>query len=178
MITITKMPDIGKFLAVFKQRRREFYGSAAQEVIDDIIVGIIEEKDITGGSFPALEPETIARKGHNHPLINAGLLTQDHTYRLNNQCRTDSAEVTVKPVTAPLVGIDGKPVKMKTGNKTKTGKDQMATLRDTPRNEVAVILQEMGINGKKWLFFGVSERASRKVMVIMDEVIMDSLNSL
>jgi len=51
---------------------------AAATIIADMRSGIKNRKDITGHSFPELEPSTINKKGHDQPLVDMNILRRDH----------------------------------------------------------------------------------------------------
>lgn len=153
-------PDFRKFEKAFSKRRKDFFDAALQLVVSDIVKGIKTDKSMIGGSFPALEPETIAKKGHSRPLIDKGLLSDEYTYKKLNQWRTDRAELTIKPLSRALA----------------------AGVRDTPRDQVGVELQIDGIDSKsgrkKFFFFGISQDASDKMNLVLNRIIEESLESI
>lgn len=169
MANITmQVPNFGKFSAEVKARRKEFYAAAMTAVVRDMIKGIQDRKAITGGAFPALEPETVALKGHDRPLIDKGLLTDEFTYQQVNKFLIDTAEITIKPRTRTITK----------GNKKKG----IAKVEDTPRDQVGVELQINGIDskhGKKFFrFFGISMDASQEIMTLADTIVQESLEKI
>jgi hypothetical protein len=146
-------PDLAsRFTQFLAAHRKDFYDSAMNVVIEDITRGIVNQVDITGGSFPALEPETIRRKGHSMALIDKGLLYKPSTYSKLNQHRQDRAEIGVKPVSKS---------------------------KDTPRNEVGEHLQINGVKSKsglkKFYFFGISRDAEATILGLHDILVDEAL---
>jgi len=164
MITFVKVPDFKAFARMMEKKREDFYAAAMLAVVRDIIQGIETGMDVTGSFFPMLEPETIARKGHARPLIDKGLLRDEFTYQMKNKWRTDSGEVTIKPLTR--------------AGKTKAG----IKIRDIPRDEVGTYLQIDGIDsksGKKFFrFFGISVDASKVILALIDQIVLESLEAM
>lgn len=133
--------------------KKRFYSDGMEIIVDDIVEGIAQRRAITGGDLPQLEPETIARKLHDHQLVDKGLLSDPYTYQRLNQWRVDKGIVTVKP-------------------RTKGG--------DLPRNEVAAGLQLLGVGRKrkKFFFFGISKDAVNKIMALAGEIMLEALEAL
>jgi hypothetical protein len=152
-------PKFSVFGKEMNARRKVFYETAMLLVVADIISGIKKDIDITGGSFPALEPETVLLKGHAKALVDKGLLTDEFTYQKLNKYLIDSAEITVKPVSS------------------KSGKK-----RDTPRNKAGVQLQIDGVDsksGKKFFnFFGVSKDAADGINALFDVIVQECLEAI
>lgn len=163
LVEILKVPNFAAFGKTFAANRKVFYERAMKLVVADIVGGIKAQVDITGNSFPTLEPETIARKGHAAALIDKGLLSDEWTYKMVNQWRKDTGEITIKPLS--------KTIKTKSGSR-----------RDTPRNEVAGHLQIDGIDtksGKKYFrFFGVSVKASDEINELIGKIVQESLEAI
>ncbi len=166
MIQIIKMPEWKAFERVWGRRKRSFYEEAAKLVVLDITDGIDSGTDATGRSFPALEPETIARKGRADPLINRGLLHNPNTYRRVIDVNRDRAEISIKPL------------KMGLRNMT-TGE---VVQEDKARDKVAVELQIDGIDSKRgrkfFRFFGISKDAVEGVMGLLDEIVTEALEAM
>lgn len=163
LVTFGRVPDFGNFTKRLAAKRKGFYAAAMRAVVRDIVKGIKAQTDITGGRFPALEPETIARKGHAAALIDKGPLSTEYTYQQLNQWRKDRAEITIKPITRVV--------------KTKNG-----SRRDTPRDEVGRYLQIDGIDTKsghkKFLFFGISRDAEDTILDLIDTITQEALEAI
>jgi hypothetical protein len=163
---IIKKPNFKAFGQFWKSRRKQFYEESLKLIVQDIVDGIKAGSDMTGGSFPALEPETVARKGHGRPLIDKGLLSSLGTYARTNKYTQNHGTVNIKPVYAALKSTT-------TGN---------VAQRDTPRNEVGRELQIDGIDSKsghkKFYFFGISRDAVDTIMGLVDEIVQDSLEAM
>jgi hypothetical protein len=163
LVEILQVPNFAAFGKTFAAKRKDFYAQAMAMVVADIVGGIKAQVDATGHSFPALEPETIERKGHAAALIHRGLLSDEYTYRMVNQWRKDMGEITIKPL-------------------TKTIKTKKGSRRDTPRNEVAGYLQIDGIDTKSgrkhFRFFGVSLKAQEEVGALIERIVMQSLEAI
>ena len=164
---ITKAPEWGNFGKVMAAKKKDFYATAMLLIVKDIVTGIKEQHDITGGSFPALEPETIQLKGHDKALINKGLLSDEYTYEQVNDWRNDNGQITIKPISRALTRINTKGYK---------------NPRDTPRDEVGVKLQIEGVESKSglklFMFFGVSKDAGEQVTKLMGQIAEEALNAL
>ena len=163
--TIIKKPNFKAFGQFWKSRRKEFYEESLKLIVQDIVDGIKAGEDMTGGSFPALEPETVARKGHGRPLIDKRLLSSLGIYRRTNKYTQNHGTVAIMPAQAQK-------------RDTVTGK----TERDTPRNEVGRQLQIDGIDSKSghkhFYFFGISKDAVDTIMGLVDEIVQDSLEAM
>lgn len=154
MIEIIKVPDFKAFAVTFASKRKDFYAAAMFVVVQDIVGHIAISTDITGHSYPALEPETVALKGHSKPLIDKGLLGQAGTYDTMNDWQRGQGIITIKAVSAG----------------------------DKPRDQVGRELQIDGINskrGKKFFpFFGISADAVKTIKQIIEELIQESLEAM
>lgn len=163
LVTFTDIPDFSKFGKAVAAKRKDFYAAAMLAVVRDIVKGIKAQMDITGGRLPALEPETIARKGHAAALIDKGLLSDEYTYLRRNKWQKDTGEITIKPLTRVV--------------KTKNG-----SRRDTPRNHVGRVLQIDGIDTKsghkKFVFFGIYQDASKTIMELAERIVQESLEAI
>lgn len=162
-VRVLQVPNFPSFGKAFAARREKFYKKAMAAVVLDIIEGINRQEDATGGQFPALEPETIKRKGHANALIDKGLLRDRYTYEELSHWRNDWAEVYVKPLARTI--------------KTRNGSRQ-----DTPRDQVAKALQIDGIDtksGRKYFrFFGITKNAEAQIMEMIDLVVQESLEAI
>lgn len=154
-IEVVKKPlfkNYGEFVA---RNIRRYYEDIGIVITNDIVSGIRRGRDIRGGSFPALEPETIAMKGHGLPLQHKGLLMNTYTYETKNDWRNDKMSVEVRPVSSGS---------------------------DTPRNVVAKELQERGIQskrGKKYFyFFGISKESEDRIVKLKADFILNSLRAM
>jgi hypothetical protein len=58
---------------------------AERVIIPDIQRGIHSSIAINGGALPANDPQTVKRKGHNHPLIETGTLVKSFHARRSGQ---------------------------------------------------------------------------------------------
>jgi len=165
-IQIVKRPNFKAFGQFWKSRRKDFYEESLKLIVQDIVDGIKAGSDMTGGSFPALEPETVQKKGHGRPLIEKGLLSSHGTYARLNKYMQNHGMVDIKPVYAAL-------------KSTTTGK---VAQREMPRNEVAKELQIDGIDSKSgrkyFYFFGISKDAVDTILGLVDEIVQDSLEAM
>ena len=166
MMHLMRVPNWGAFNRTWNKRRKGFYDEAMKLVVQDIVDGIERGIDATGHSFPALEPETIARKGHDRPLINRGLLSSEGTYRRKNLYSQDRGEVSIKSVYAALVS-------------SQTG---AVASSDMPRNKVGVELQIDGIDSKSgtkyFRFFGISRDAQDQILQLVSDIVQESLEAM
>lgn len=107
---------------------------AGETVAFDMRHGIDANRDIEGNRFPDLEPETINKKGHGQPLIDLNVLR-----------RCFAVKVIKKNWVSIFIQSKGEP----------------------PRDEVGYYLQVEGLETKSghknWMFFGVSDRARKKI---------------
>jgi hypothetical protein len=163
-VDITRAPQFALFAQAMAAKRRNFYETAMKMVVQDIIKGIQERKDIAGARFPPLSPVTIELKGHDQPLVFRGLLSQEYTYEQVNQWRLDRGEITIKPLTAAVE------------------KGRRGSPRDTPRDEVGYKLQIEGVpsrQGHKYFrFFGISREAEEEVTALIDQVVTEALRQI
>jgi hypothetical protein len=172
-MTLTKVPRFAEFGKAFLSKKKDFYADAMKLIVDDMIRGILERMDVTGGSFPSLEPETILRKLHDRPLVDKGLLSDPFTYEQTNQWKNDAGTITIKPLTAPVEAAR----KTKAGHWTTRAKK--GATRDTPRDQVGRYLQIDGTKrGKHFYFFGISKYAEADVVDLLDILIDECLGSL
>lgn len=153
-IEMVKTLNVKDCRAMLLSERRYFYQAAMDLIVKNIVRGIESRTAIVGGPHPALSPEWIAEKGHNHPLVWKNLLRNENTYNQDNLWKRNTAEITIKPI------------------KSSDKKDTL------PRNKVAYLLQVEGIGNKKWRFFGVSKDASKDIDVLLDEYIQKALEKL
>ena len=98
---------------------KELAEVADQVVIPAQVRRIAERKNLEGGAQKHNAPATIERKGHDHPLVEKGLLARPKTYA--RKARPKEVRIFLRAVTA------------------KRGKG-----RDTPRNRVAGYLEKKG----------------------------------
>jgi hypothetical protein len=167
---ITQTPDFAAFARVLKAKQQPFFAAAMEIAVNEIVEGIAASRSITGGSFPALARSTVLRKLHDKPLVDKGLLSDAFTYEQINKWRKGEGIITVKPLTAPTQAAR----KTKSGRWTTRAKKGAA--RDTPRDKVAFYLQVEGLkNGKKFVFFGISENARSRIDALVSEVVADAL---
>jgi hypothetical protein len=163
LVEILQVPNFAAFGKTFAAKRKEFYQQAMALVVADIVGGIKAQVDATGHSLPALEPETIERKGHAAALIHRGLLSDEYTYRMVNQWRKDMGEITIKPL-------------------SKTIKTKKGSRRDTPRDEVGKYLQIDGIDTKSgrkhFRFFGISLKAQQEIGELIDRMVSQSMEAI
>ena len=154
-IEIVKMPLFKNYSAHVERNIKQYYEDIGIVIINDIVAGIRYGRDMKNGRFPALEPETIAAKGHADPLQHRGLLMNTYTYNAENDWRHDRVNVTVNNV---------------------------SFRGDTPRNIAAKDLQDRGIDskrGKKYFyFFGISEESEDRIVKLKTELILNSLRAI
>lgn len=153
-MSIANKLNINDYKAFLLDQRRYFYQAAMDLIVKNIVRGIETRTAIIGGPHPALSPEWIQEKGHDHPLIWKHLLRNENIYNQNNLWQKNTAEITIKPV------------------KSSDKKDTL------PRNKVAYILQVAGIGQKKWRFFGISKDAEKDISVLLDKYIQGALEKL
>ena len=154
-IEIVKKPLFKNYSDFVAANIRRYYEDVGIEIINGIVRGIRTGVDVTGRGFPALEPETIAIKGHSTPLQHRGLLMNSYTYDAENDWRNDRVKITVRSI---------------------------SYRGDTPRSIVADELQNRGIQskrGKKYFyFFGISKEAEDRILKLKTDFILNSLRSM
>lgn len=144
----TTIPEI-----TFKPDLKKFRGEATKATVQAIVDGILSGEDVDGGAFPALSPYTIARKGHDQPLVDTGLLSDPDTYDAG-----DDGHIYIKPVTSTRV------------RSSLFSRTASSGGSDTPRDQVAAALED-----ENFLFFGISKKAEDMIMDILDGIVDDAL---
>jgi len=161
---VTASPNLSGFAEILGNASKRFYDKAMQWVVQDIVRGILARKGVDGARFPDLEQVTIDLKGHDRPLIDRGLLSDEFTYAKVNEWKRGYGEISIRPLTAAK----------KPRGSTKRAKP--GTPRDTPRDVVGYALQVDGLkNGKHFNFFGVSLDSEEKIMALIEVMVEDAL---
>jgi len=107
-------------------------------VIPAQVKRIADRENVEGGEQRKNAPSTEARKGHDHPLVEKGLLASLKSYA--QKARPKEVRVFVRRVTA------------------RRGKR-----RDTPRNRVVDYLDDRG-----YRYFGLSEKDEKRIQEHME----------
>jgi len=154
-IEVVKKPLFKNYSENVARNIKQYYEDIGIVIINDVVAGVRLGRDIKGGAFPALEPETIKLKGHGHPLQFRGLLMNSYTYEATNNWKSDNIGVRVRDV---------------------------SYRGDKPRDQVANDLQVRGIDSKRgkkfFYFFGISKESEDRIVKLQTNLILSSLRAI
>ena len=155
VVQVVKAPIPKNYEQYIERNKKKFFQAATELIIADIIRGINSGVDATGSLFPALEPETVKRKGHSKPLIDKGLFRDNWTYQQVHKSRLNTSEITIKA-------------------RNKGG--------DATRDRVGGWLQIDGLSTKRgrkrFYFFGITRDAETDVLELYSKFIQEALEKM